>query len=188
MLIGYYLLRSIFLSALAGHLTASAYRAIYDSLSLADMCLQILVAGEIAVHILRGIGHRTPLRHATIAPLPAACLVAVAIAAMLPSRGVAPVGRASAVPLLLMILFFLWAEYVRSAGTVRRIAGGFAAYGIVAVGAQVIRNYAALHHIITVWRVAAYAPAGVYLAVVLFWLAAFAAYPKSITQQEAAHV
>jgi hypothetical protein len=187
MLIGYYLVRAVFLSALAGHLTRSAYRAIFDSLSLADICLQILVAGEIAVHILRGIRRRAPLRAATLTPLAAACLVAAAIAAMLPRRGVAPVDRGSAFPLLLMILFYLWSEFARSARAVRRIAGGFAVYGVVAVGAQVIRNYAALHHNATLWRAAAYGRVGVYLAVVVFWLVAFAACPKSTTQQEAAH-
>lgn len=42
--------------------------------------------------------------------------------------------------LLLMIQFFLWAEVARSIGTVRRIAEGFAVYGLVAVGAEVTRQ------------------------------------------------
>jgi hypothetical protein len=86
-----------------------------------------------------------------------------------------------------MIQFFPWAEVARSIGTVRRIAEGFAVYGLVAVGAEVTRHYAALHHSISAWRAAAYTQSGVYLAVVLFWLAAFAAYPKSSTQPKAAH-
>lgn len=186
LLIGYYLIRSMFLFAMAGHLTVNSYRAIYNSLSLADICLQILVAGEVAVHILRTISRRTPLRPATVAPLPAACLLAAAIAAMLPSHGVAPVDRGSAFPLLLMILLFLWAGFVRCDIAVRQIAGGFAAYGVVAIGAEVIRNYAALHRNAAVWRAAAYTQSGAYLAVVVFWLAAFAAYPKRTAQPAAA--
>lgn len=187
LLIGYYLVRSIFLFAMARDLTANSYHAIFNSLSLADICLQVLVAGEIAVHILRAMRRRTPLHPTTVAPLPAAFVLAACIAAMLPSHGVAPVDRGSAFPLLLMILFFLWAGFARCSIAVLQIAGGFAAYGVIAIGSEVIRHYAALHHNIAVWRAAAYTQSGVYLAVVVFWLAAFTAYPKRTAQPAAAH-
>lgn len=172
-LIAFYVVRGIALDGLFGHLTRAGYANLYDALSLADVGLQILVAAEIAICVLRGRGAWTWRRGVELGGMcMGAVAAAAAISAALPSRGPAPLDRASAFASLLLLLAGVWGVSAGAGGAVRRIGAGFAAYGGVAVLAAVERNYAALHRNRAAYAAGEYAQAGIYMAVVLFWIVA----------------
>lgn len=170
-LVIFYVLRSVALFALFDYLARSTYSQLYDFLSLADLCLQILLAGEIALRILRQSSGWTVSRMAKMAFLAALALgVAGGVAALIPTPGSVPVDRGAAFVAVLMVLLLLWAVLARIAGAPRRIAEGFAVYGIVSVLAGIARSYAALHRNAGAYAASSYAQAGIYMAVVVYWL------------------
>jgi hypothetical protein len=171
LLVIFYVLRSVTLFALFDYLARSTYSQLYDFLSLADLCLQILLAGEIAFSILRQSSGWTWSRMAKVALFAALALgVAGGVAALLPTPGSVPVDRGAAFAAVLMVLLLLWAVLARVAGATRRIAEGFAVYGIVSVLAGIARSYAALHRNAGAYAASSYAQAGIYMAVVVYWL------------------
>lgn len=184
LLVIFYVLRSVGLFALFDYLTRSAYSQLYDFLSFADLCLQILLAGEIAFSILRQIPRWnsgwTLRRMAKVAFFAALALGAAGgVASVLPTPGRVPVDRGAAFAAVLMALLLLWTVLARVAGTARRIAEGFAVYGIVSVVAGIERSYAALHRSAGAYAASSYAQAGIYLAVVIYWLFTFRAKPAA---------
>jgi len=171
LLVIFYVLRSVALFALFDYLARSAYSRLYDFLSFADLCLQILLAGEIALNMLRKNRGWTLHRMAKVAFFATLALGAAGgVAALLPTPGSVPVDRGAAFAAVLMVLLFLWAVLARVDRAPRRIAEGFAVYGIVSVLAGIARSYAALHRNAGAYAASSYAPAGIYMAVVIYWL------------------
>ncbi len=175
-LIVFYIVRSVLLFALFGQVARNTYNQLYEFLSLADLCLQLLLAGEITLQILR---QRSDLTLRRTAKLAACIVLALAIAggsaALLPARGPVPIDRGSAFAAILMLVLCLAASYLRSEATLRRIAGGFAVYGAAGILAGEARNFAALHHNAGAFAASSYAQAGIYIAVVAYWLFALKA-------------
>ena len=172
-LIAFYVLRSVLLFALFGHLDAPAYELTYTTLSSIDLLLQIAVAGE----LFAGDRQRTqpplprPALFAGLVLLSAA--VAWLLSVALPGSARNPVDRGVLFTSSLMLAVFAFARD-RFAGTFsRRVLQGFAVLGIAGILTQIGRTVAALHrdaHAFTRWS---WAEPGAYLAVLVFWLLAF---------------
>ena len=171
LLLGFYVVRSVALFALSGHLDRDTLNALYDFLSLADVALQLGVAAEIVVALLGGRGEWTGKRTmSTVAAIAVWIAAAGAGAALLPAHGRVPIDRGLAFTAFIMILLWLWMAVTRKGGTGRRIADGFAIYGAVAVGGNLERGFAAMHRNTRAYMTGSYAPSVVYLAVLLFWM------------------
>jgi hypothetical protein len=173
-LIVFYVVRSVLLFALFSFVTRDAYAQLYDILSWTDLLLQILLALEIALAILRESGGWDSVspRRAAIGMVLAfiACAVALGVAALLPAPGRVPVDRGAAFAAVLMLFLLAWAISLRLSGTPRRIVEGFALYGVAGVAIGLERSYAALYRNAAAYAAGSYAQAGIYMAVVMYWL------------------
>lgn len=175
-LIVFYTLRSAILFASFGYVSRTTYAVLYDAFSWADLCMQILLAMEIASCVLRQTGMRTRryvVRAAVLLVMGTA--MAASAAAALPAQGRVPVDRGAAFTSVLMLLLLLWMILAGISGAPRRIAEGFAVYGVSGVLAGMARSYSALHRNTGAYAAASYAQAGIYMAVVVFWLFALRA-------------
>jgi hypothetical protein len=171
LLVIFYILRSVALFSLFGWMARSAYSQLYDLLSFADLCLQVLLAGEISYAILKTTGGWTWRRMAKLIPLAVLALtLAGGSAALLPTPGRVPVDRGTAFTAVLMLVVLAWAVFTRMQGAPRRIVEGFALYGVAGIVIGLERSYAALYRNAAAFAAGSYAQAGVYLAVVVFWL------------------
>ncbi|MGC2638708.1 MAG: hypothetical protein WA294_16110 [Acidobacteriaceae bacterium] len=171
LLIAFYIARSVALFFLPGVISHATYASLYENLGLVDTVLQIGVAIEIAVTALRQYDRWSRERIVKISLLMMTGVVAALfVAVLLPSRGRAPIDRGTVFPALLMVLLFVWMATARLGGPSRRIVEGFAAYGAVAIAANVVRNQAALDRSGSWYLAGSYAQSGTYLLVVLFWI------------------
>lgn len=187
LLIAFYIVRSIALFVLPGAISHAAYASLYENLGLADTVLQIGVAIEIAVTALRQYDTWSRERIVKIAFLMMTGVVAALfVAILLPSRGRAPIDRGTVFPAILMVLLFLWMAIARLGGPSRRIAEGFAAYGVVAIAANVVRNQAALDRSGRWYLAGSYAQSGMYLLAVLFWILTAGREPSPAVQRQKA--
>jgi hypothetical protein len=176
LLIIFYVVRSILLFALFGHFAPDIYGRLYEFFSWTDLFLQLLLAGEITLSILRLRSGWTLRRTARVAASVVLSLaIAGAVAALLPAHGRIPIDRGSAFAAILMFILFVAASFTRFEGTPRRIAGGFALYGATGILASELRNFAALHHNTGVIVASSYTQAGIYIAILLYWLFALEA-------------
>lgn len=170
-LFGFYLVRAGLLYALSSESSSVWYGNLYNSLSMADLCLQVLVAAEIAIYALRRTeawGRANRLR--TAAMFSAGIVIAAALAIYFPERGRVPIDRGIVFTTLLMLFLLIWMGVARLGGAPRRVAEGFVAYGVVATLAGIARNIAILHRSRGGYAAASYTGTGVYLCVVIFWL------------------
>jgi hypothetical protein len=173
-LIGFYIVRSILLMTVFGYLARGAYRQLYDILSWIDLLLEILLAAELAAAILRHAGGWNSIsapRAAIGAVLVLmACALAAVSAALLPTPGRVPIDRGGAFSAVLMLVLLAWAVVTRVRGAPRRIVEGFAVYGAAGIAIGLERSYAALYRNGAAFAAGSYAQAGVYLAIVVYWL------------------
>jgi hypothetical protein len=170
-LLSFYVVRSILLYLLSGHLAPDDYGSLYNALSLADFLLQIVVAGELALCILRGANRRGGPAWIKAGIL---IVLALAIAAVTASRvsvpGRYPPDRGMAFVAIVMLFLFLWMIAAKISGPPRRVAEGFALYGAIGTLAGIERAYAAIArnaHAFTGWS---YLSTATWLVVVLFWI------------------
>ncbi|MEO6982965.1 MAG: hypothetical protein ABI072_07595 [Edaphobacter sp.] len=171
-LIGFYLVRSALLFLIFDRIGPATYHALYGDLALIDLFVQTVVAVEILLHLVHASGSWTR-RNAllTFAVIGAAALGTVLTTTLLPAHAPILTDRTQFFFSFLMILLFAWAIRIPTASNpVRRIAGGFALYGIVNVSANFGRTYAAIQNNVGLYATWSYALAAIYLVVVLFWL------------------
>jgi hypothetical protein len=171
-LIVFYLLRSALLFLLYGHVDDDAYQSLYDGLLLFELLAEAAFVAELLNQIMRSLGGWTLRR--TLVPavfLLISSVCTLVAAAVLPARAPVPVDRTQLFFSFLMILLFAWAQSIAASSTiVRKIAAGFALYGIVNVSANLGRSYAAIHKDVALYSTWSYALDGIYLVVVIFWL------------------
>ncbi|HEX4005267.1 MAG TPA: hypothetical protein VHX60_03770 [Acidobacteriaceae bacterium] len=171
LLITLYVLRSATLYALSGHIDRDTMTALYDFLSMADVALQLGVAAEIALSLVRGRGEWSGVRTLKIVGVLVAWIAAAAAGvALLPAHSRVPLDRGLAFSSFVMLLLWLWMLVFGQGGAARKIAGGFAIYGAVAVAANLERGYAATHRSAREFVAGSYAPSAVYLGVLVVWL------------------
>jgi hypothetical protein len=185
-LIVFYIARSVLLFALFGFVARDTYAQLYEMLSWTDLLLQILLALEIGLAILRRSGGWDSVspRRAAIATVLVfiACSAALGVAALLPAPGRIPVDRGAAFTAVLMLFLLAWVISIRLAGTPRRIVEGFAVYGAAGVAIGLERGYAALYRNAAAYAAGSYAQAGIYMAVVVYWLITLRAHETSAPQ------
>lgn len=170
-LLAFYPLRSALLFALYGHLGPTTYHATYNGLSLLDLLLQLLVAIEIAAHLLRAYGKPGLRRSLLFILLPCIAWAGTILdVSMLPANSPIPPDRLqifdSLVMVLLCILVFLWPAVT----LLRRVAIGFAFYGAVNLLATAGRTVAADHRDARAFSRWSYTLTAAWLLVVLCWI------------------
>lgn len=165
-LIGFYIVRSTVLKLLP-----LQGRGLYDGLALLDLCLQLLLVAELTIRAFRSRWQWTWPNRAKFAGLVVSGIaVAWGVAIALTAPGRVPVDRGAVFVSVLMMLLLLAMMVTAVSGLPRRIAEGFAFYGLVGIAAAVGRNHAALHANASAYATWAYIQAGTYLVVVLYWL------------------
>jgi peptidoglycan/LPS O-acetylase OafA/YrhL len=172
-LLSFYVVRSILLYSLSGHLAPDDYGTLYNALSLADFVLQIVVAGELALCVVRGANRRTGSAWIKTGLL---IVLAVAIAAGAASRvsvpGRYPPDRGMAFVAILMLFLVLGMIAAKVSGPPRRVAEGFAFYGAIGTLAGIERAYAAIARDARAFTAWSYTSTTTWLVVVLFWILA----------------
>jgi hypothetical protein len=171
MLLSFYVVRSVLLYSLSGHLAPDDYGTLYNALSLADFVLQIVVAGELALCVLRGTNRRTwPGWTKTGILIVLALAIAAGSASQVSVPGRYPPDRGMVFVAILMFFLVVWMIAAKASGPPRRVAEGFAFYGAIGTLAGIERAYAALarnHGAFSAWS---YLSTAAWLVVVLFWI------------------
>jgi hypothetical protein len=170
-LLSFYVVRSALLYSLSGHLAPDDYGTLYSALSLADIVLQIVVAGELALCVLRSANRRTGSAWIKTGLL---IVLSVAIAAGAASRvsvpGRYPPDRGMAFVAILMLFLALWMIAAKVSGPPRRVAEGFAFYGAIGTLAGIERAFAAIARNARAFTAWSYISTAAWLVVVLFWI------------------
>jgi len=170
-IIAFYIVRACLLYGLFSNMERVAYTHLFNALSVVDLFLQILLALEIALHTLREAHSIQPGQSLRVtAMLAAGAVLAALVALAFPIQGRVPLDRGVIFTTLLLLLLLAWMMFARVHGLPRRVAEGFALYGVVAVLAGIARNLAALHRSQTAFIAASYAQTGIYVCIVAFWI------------------
>jgi hypothetical protein len=144
-------------------------------LAAIDLVLQVAVAVEIAVQLVRGWGGLARMQAWVVGLIPLLSLAATAaMLRLLPMRlgGQTPLppDRIQMFESFGMILLWVCAFVWTAAPLLRRVLTGFAAYGAVNVAAMLGRSVAAMHRDGRAFVTWSYVVAGMYVAVVVWWI------------------
>jgi hypothetical protein len=200
-LLAFYLLRSLSLYALFGHIDADAYAFWFNALDLVDLLLQILVVWELFRATRSNSAASTgdaiqpassTLRHAAL--FAALLLISAAtswiISVVVPSSPRAPLDRGvlltGGVMLLAALLSIPKSDSVRPS-LPRRLLFGFGVLGATNILCQIERSLAAFHRAPVPFLRWSWIEAVAYLAVVLFWIWTIAMHPlRTLPEVESA--
>ncbi len=173
LLMGFYGLRSAALFVASRQVTRGTLGSIYGWLSTADLLLQMLVLAEVVVHVARGCGGWTIRRGGVLGMLAALAAGGGWGAGLIwGTHGRVSIDRGQAGLAILFALMFCWCARLGVSGFLRREMEGFALFSAASVVSQVERYRAALARDGGAYTVWSYGLAGVYLLVLVFWLAA----------------
>ena len=170
-LLFFYMVRSTLLFGLSHHISRTAFETLYSWLSLLDIMLQIAVAVELSLAILRS-GSKSLLPRGLLIPF---CFLLAAaftraLTAVLPTYSPVPADRGILFTGFLFLLLLAWSLSVRLTPWRRSVLIGFAAIGGSGILSQSAKAIAALHrnaHLFSFWS---YENAGVYLIALIFWV------------------
>jgi hypothetical protein len=174
-LLAFYLLRSILLVVLFGHVDPDAYSTTYSGLSVLDLLLQLLVAIEIAVRLTR-ISGGWATRRDMLFVLP--CLAFGAtwlVCQMLPTVTRLPPDRLQLFNWFALLLLGVWSLTLptnapSAMSILRRVSVGLAAYGLLGILATIARTLAAAHRDARRFAESSYILPIAWLLVVLCWI------------------
>lgn len=153
------------------HLRSSDAGSLYSVLSFADVLLQLMVAVELALHLIRGLGGWTQLRALPcLLLLGAACASTLITLFLLPSR-IAADGLQIFAWFALLVLVGAVLKGSRSPN-LTLISAGLAVFSLMQLSALAGRTAAFLHRNASQYVAWSYVPALGYLAIVIFWLIA----------------
>jgi hypothetical protein len=170
-LLFFYIIRSSLLFGLFHFISRTAYATLYNGLSLLDIMLQIAVAVELSLTILRS-GSKSLLPRGLLIPfvfLLAAAFTA-ALAAVLPAHSPFPADRGTLFTGFLFLVLLAWSLSVQLTPWRRSVLIGFAAIGGSSVLSQSAKAIAASHHNAHLFTLWSYGNVGAYLIVLLFWV------------------
>jgi hypothetical protein len=163
--------RAALLFGSSGHLRSGPASSLYGVLSFIDDALQLMVALEIALHLVRGIGGWTRFRALLcLLLLGAVSLFTWITLTMVPNR-------MSSDRLQLFVWFVLLALFGAvlkgsRSPNLTRISAGLAVFSAVQLSALAGRTVAFLNRNAGQYAAWSYVPAVGYLAIVIFWLCA----------------
>lgn len=170
-LLFFYIVRSNLLFLLFHHISRTTYATFYSDLSLLDTILQIALAVELSLTILRS-GSKSPLPRSLLISL-LLLLAAVftgVLAAVLPAHSPVPADRGILFTGFLFLLLFAWSLFVKLTPWRRSVLIGLAVIGGSGILSQSAKALAALHHDAHLFSLWSYGSAGAYLIVLLFWV------------------
>jgi hypothetical protein len=177
LMLAFYPLRSALLFLLFRHIDNSAYVSTYDALSVADLFLQLLVATEIALCLVRASGLSASRRGDLLFLLPCLALGATTLLChLLPSSPRVPPDRMQLFNWFAMVFLCLWAIALpkptpEATSLFRRILLGLASYGFLGICVTAVRTLAAANRDAFHFAKSAYILPVAWLAVVLYWIA-----------------
>lgn len=161
--------RSALLFGLSGHIDSSLASSLYAVLSFIDVALQIMVAVELLLRLIRGLGGWTRLRALLcLALLCAASVFTWGALALVPHR----VFNNRLQLFAWFVLLALFGAVFRGSKSpnLTRISAGFSVFSLMQFLALAGRSVAFLHRDQGQYLAWSYLPAVGYLAVVIFWL------------------
>lgn len=168
----FYPLRSALLFALSGRIENDDYSTLYNALSLVEAPLQALVAIELLLRRMQEAGGWRALR----APLALLILSAPFALTSITIAAIPPRAQPDRVPVfmsfVMLVIFAVIVKGSRSANAIR-ISGGIACFALVQLAALAGRAHAMLLRDPLAYLAWGYAPAAIYLAIVLFWIVTF---------------
>jgi hypothetical protein len=172
-LLTFYLLRAALLFALGGRIDADAYETWHHVLAIVEVALQMWVAVEIVLRLVRARGGWT-LKQIVLLLLLAggACGLAWITLEMAPKKEL--IDSLQVLWWFVMVGLFAASLMAARQRNLLRIAAGFAAFSVVQLAALAGRSSAVVHHANRSYVLWSYAPACGYLAVVVFWMLALA--------------
>jgi hypothetical protein len=170
-LLFFYIVRSSLLFGLSHHISRTAIETLFSWLSLLDIMLQIALAVELSLAILRS-GSKSLLRRSLLIPLCflLAGALTTALTAVLPAQSPVPADRGILFTGFLFLLLLAGSTSVRLTLWRRSVLIGFAAIGGSGILSQSAKAIAASHHDAHLFSLWSYGSAGVYLIVLLFWM------------------
>jgi len=161
--------RAALLFGLSGHIRSSVTISLYGVFSFIDAAVQLMVAVELALHMISGVGGWTRFRALLCLLLLGAALVFTSIAISLVP------GRVSADRLQIFAWFTLFALFGAMLKGSRsynltNISAGFSLFSLVQFSALAGRTVALLHRNAIQYAAWSYVSAIGYLAIVVFWI------------------
>lgn len=170
-LLVFYPVRAALLFGLSGHIRSSVAGPLYEIFSFADVALQLMVAAELVVYLVRGVGGWTRFRAVICFLLLGAASVFTWIVLVLaPSR--ISTGRLQIFAWFAMLVLFGAVLKGAKSANLTRISAGFAAFSVMQLTALAGRTVAMLHRDAGGYVAWSYVPAFGYLAIVIFWILA----------------
>jgi hypothetical protein len=161
--------RAALLFGMSGHIRSGLAGPLYGTFSFIDDALQLMVAVEIALHLVRGIGGWTRLRALLcLLLLGAASLFTWITLTLVPNR-ISSDRLQLFVWFALLVLFGAVLKGSRSPN-LTRISAGLSAFSLVQFSALAGRTVAFLNRNAGQYAAWSYIPAVGYLAIVIFWL------------------
>lgn len=186
-LISFYFCRSIFLVAVSRHMNESTLTVVRAVLSLLDIAGQVFVAWELFGERRQDSGKQITAHRSTVtkpvlfrlgmflALVAISALTSWGISQVVPSSPRSPLDRGILVPSLLILIvtsIALSQRMYSRAPVPFRVLAGFAVLAAAEILSQLGRVYAASQRNVLVYRGWSYEVVFVYLAVLLWWLAA----------------
>ncbi len=169
--------RAALLFGLPGHLRSGPAGSVYDVLSFIDDAVQLMVAVEIALHLVRDIGGSTRFRALLCLLLLGTASVFTWIAlVLLPHR--IPTDRLQLFAWFAMLALFGAILKGTRSPNLTRISAGLAAFSLVQFSALAGRAVAFHNRNTAQYAAWSYVPAVGYLAILIFWLMALRREPE----------
>jgi hypothetical protein len=174
-LIGFYLMRSLLLFVLPGHVAAPVFASIYNGLSWLDLVLQTFVAWELFKALRSGASERAGTSRLRRAAVFAGCAllsasVSWSLSLAVPANPRAPMDRGVLFAGMLMLAVAAVSARQRGMTVARQLIAGFGLLGLTSILCQVERTLAAYHRDAVAFQGWSYPVPFVYLAVVGLWL------------------
>ncbi len=161
--------RAALLFGLSGDIRSDLASVLYEVLSFTDDALQLMVAAEVALHLIRGIGGWTRFRALL-------CLLLLGAASVFTWITLVLVPNRISTDRLQLLAWFaflaLFGAVLKSSRSpnLTNISAGFAVFSLVQLSALAGRSVASLHRNAGQYAAWSYVPAIGYLGVVVFWL------------------
>lgn len=162
-------IRGALLFGLSGHIRSSLASSLYGALSFADVALQLMVAVELTLHLIRGMGGWTRFRALLCLLLLGAAYVFTWITLVLVPNRISTDRSQLFAWFALLALFSAVLKGSRSPNQTR-ISAGFSVFSLIQFSALAGRTVAFLHRNAGQYVAWSYVPAVGYLAIVIFWL------------------
>ncbi|MGB0013629.1 MAG: hypothetical protein WBQ03_18620 [Candidatus Sulfotelmatobacter sp.] len=169
LLIIFYPVRAALLFGLTAHVHSNLASSLFGVLSFADDLLQLMVAVELALHLIRVMGGLTGFRALVFLLAAGAASVCTWITHLLVPHRISA-GRLQLFAWFVLVALFCAVVKGSTSSNLTRISAGFAVFSLMQLSALAGRTLAFLHRDAGQYVAWSYVPGVGYLAVVIFWL------------------